>query len=127
MFSKIFESFNPCAFGLIANQSITHLYPNSFAGEIVAVAIFSPLLFFYNFTEELEAMKKICKGRPISIVNGKTKNLDAYEKESDSITFIQYQAGAMGLNLQKANKTIFFNRPKTKPRNTCKNRIIRNV
>lgn len=66
------------------------------------------LIVFYNFTEELEAMKKICKGRPISIVNGKIKNLDAYEKEHNSITFIQYQAGAMGLNLQKANKTIFF-------------------
>lgn len=66
------------------------------------------LIVFYNFTEELEAMKKICKDRPISIVNGKTKNLDAYEKEPNSITFIQYQAGAMGLNLQKANKSIFF-------------------
>lgn len=31
-----------------------------------------------------------------------------YEQYDNSITFIQYQAGAMGLNLQKANKIIYF-------------------
>ena len=35
----------------------------------------------------------------------------AYENYEDSITFIQYQAGAMGLNLQKANKMIYFSLP----------------
>jgi SNF2 family DNA or RNA helicase len=49
--------------------------------------------------------------RPTSIVNGKTKDLTAYEKYDDSITFIQYQAGAMGLNLQKANKIIYYSPP----------------
>ena len=46
--------------------------------------------------------------RPISIINGKEKDLTAYEESADSITFVQYQAGAMGLNLQKANKIIYF-------------------
>ena len=36
------------------------------------------------------------------------KDLTAYEEQSDSVTLIQYQAGAMGLNLQKANKVIYF-------------------
>ena len=46
--------------------------------------------------------------RPFSVVNGETKDLTAYEEHGDSITFVQYQAGAMGLNLQKANKVIYF-------------------
>jgi SNF2 family DNA or RNA helicase len=50
-------------------------------------------------------------GRPVSVVNGHEKNLTAYEHEDDSVTFVQYQAGAMGLNLQKANKIIYFTIP----------------
>lgn len=71
------------------------------------------LIVFYNFNEELDAMITITKRqeRPYSIVNGSTKDLTAYEKEKDSITFVQYQSGAMGLNLQKANKTIYFTLP----------------
>ena len=46
--------------------------------------------------------------RPVSIVNGSVKDLFAYENCDNSITFIQYQAGAMGLNLQKANKIVYF-------------------
>jgi SNF2 family DNA or RNA helicase len=71
------------------------------------------LIVFYNFTEELNRMETLLmnENRPISIVNGSYKNLDAYEKHNDSITFIQYQSGAMGLNLQKANKIIYFTLP----------------
>ena len=49
--------------------------------------------------------------RPYSVLNGSTKDLMAYEKCSDSITFIQYQAGAMGGNFQKANRIIYFTLP----------------
>lgn len=68
------------------------------------------LIVFYNFNCELEALQKICenRNRPCSIVNGSIKNLTAYEQESNSVTLVQYQAGAMGLNLQKANKIIYF-------------------
>jgi SNF2 family DNA or RNA helicase len=45
------------------------------------------------------------------MVNGTIKTLDNYETEDNSITFIQYQAGSMGLNLQKANKIIYFTPP----------------
>lgn len=68
------------------------------------------LIIFYSFKEELEVMKKLVD-RSISIVNGEIKDLSAYEAHSDSITFIQYQAGSMGLNLQKANKIIYFSLP----------------
>ncbi|MBR5582969.1 MAG: ATP-dependent helicase [Lachnospiraceae bacterium] len=68
------------------------------------------LIVFYNFNAELDALKNICGTleRPVSEVNGHCKNLIAYEQESNSVTLIQYQAGAMGLNLQKANKIIYF-------------------
>lgn len=68
------------------------------------------LIVFYNFNEELNTMKTALAEleRPFSIVNGETKDLTAYEESGDSITFLQYQAGAMGLNLQKANKIIYF-------------------
>ena len=71
------------------------------------------LIVFYNFNEELNQLKKIAESleRPVSEVNGHVKDLDAYEHEVDSITFVQYQAGAMGLNLQKANKIIYFTLP----------------
>ena len=70
------------------------------------------LIVFYNFNDELD---KLCdlvfESRPISIVNGKTKDLSAYEQYDNSITYVQYQAGAYGLNLQKANKVIYFTLP----------------
>lgn len=69
------------------------------------------LIVFYNFTYELNYLKGLTIDRPVSIVNGQYKDLKAYEDCDNSITFIQYQAGAMGLNLQKANKIIYFTPP----------------
>lgn len=68
------------------------------------------LIVFYNFNAELQELKKICKDldKPTSEVNGHCKDLTAYETEDNSVTLIQYQAGAMGLNLQQANKIIYF-------------------
>lgn len=71
------------------------------------------LIIFYNFNIELTEIYKLAleKKRPFSQVNGSMKDLDAYENKTDSITAIQYQSGAMGLNLQKANKIIYFSPP----------------
>lgn len=70
------------------------------------------LIVFYNFNEELYAMKKVVgKSRPISEINGSVKDLTAYENDSNSITFIQYQSGSMGINAQKANKIVYFSLP----------------
>lgn len=68
------------------------------------------LIVFYNFNDELKELKRIVEEleRPISEVNGHTKDLGAYETEDNSITFVQYQSGAKGLNLQKSNKIIYF-------------------
>ena len=69
------------------------------------------LIVFYNFTEELWALKELVGDRPTSIICGQMKDLSAYVDCDNSITFVQYQAGAMGLNLQKANKVIYFSPP----------------
>lgn len=71
------------------------------------------LIVFYNFQNELLALSNILieHERPFSIINGSTKDLSAYENSEDSVILIQYQAGAMGLNLQKANKIIYFTPP----------------
>ena len=76
------------------------------------------LIVFYNFTEELFRMQDVLLqinfndySKRFSVVNGKEKHLQNYEDKSNSITFIQYQAGAMGLNLQKASRMIFFTLP----------------
>ena len=68
------------------------------------------LIVFYNFKEELNKLEQIAKQYTdhISTVNGELKDLAAYDQYEDSITFVQYQAGAMGLNLQKANKIVYF-------------------
>ena len=71
------------------------------------------LIVFYNFSPELKELLEICKDndRPVSVVNGHTKNLEAFENAENSVTLIQYQAGSMGLNLQKANKIVYFTPP----------------
>lgn len=76
------------------------------------------LIVFYNFTAELNAMQDVLLAedfegysKRFSVVNGKLKALQNYESKDDSITFIQYQAGAMGLNLQKACRIIYFTPP----------------
>lgn len=71
------------------------------------------LIVFYNFNDELDKLIEIAKqiNKSISIVNGHEKNLRCYEEYNDTVTFIQYQAGSMGLNLQKANKIIYFTPP----------------
>ena len=71
------------------------------------------LIVFYNFNDERKKISDLCEevGRPLSVVAGDLKDLSAYEEHENSITLIQYQAGAMGLNLQKANKIVYFTPP----------------
>lgn len=72
------------------------------------------IIVFYNFTDEMKQLYKIAHEefeRPCSLINGEIKNLEAYETCEDSVTFVQYQAGSMGLNLQKANKIVYFTLP----------------
>lgn len=71
------------------------------------------VLVFYNFREEFNIIKSICQQleKPLSWINGDSRNLASYKEKSDSVTAIQYQSGALGENLQLANKAIYFSPP----------------
>lgn len=66
------------------------------------------VIIFYNWNKELDIIKSLVGERPISELNGHKSDLTNYEKYDDSVTLVQYQAGAKGQNFQKANKLIFF-------------------
>lgn len=71
------------------------------------------IIIFYNFKYECERLKAICTklNKPLSIVNGEIRDLNNYDTLENTVILIQYQAGSMGLNLQKANKIIYFSLP----------------
>ena len=109
---------------LVGDTTLTQmLYERQLCGAYNAekLAVFADILdstndrliVFYNFNDELDALTTICekRQRPFSIVCGVVKDLEDYKNENDSVTLIQYQAGAMGLNLQKANKIIYYSPP----------------
>jgi SNF2 family DNA or RNA helicase len=68
------------------------------------------LVVFYNFNAELFELDQIARNlkKAVSYVTGRVKDLSAYENTENSVIFVQYKAGAMGLNLQKANKIVYF-------------------
>ncbi|MBP2655622.1 MAG: hypothetical protein H6Q73_3191 [Firmicutes bacterium] len=68
------------------------------------------MIIFYNFIAEFEFIKTLTE-RPISYINGAETDLANYETCSDSITLVQYQAGAMGHNLQLSNIIVYFTLP----------------
>ena len=71
------------------------------------------LIVFYNFNNELRQLEDVCikLNKPVSIVNGFEKDLSCYNEYDNAVVLVQYQAGAYGLNLQKANKIIYFSPP----------------
>lgn len=71
------------------------------------------LVVFYNFNDEWHKLGRITDelGRPSGVVNGQFKHPEILDKYDNGILFVQYQAGAYGLNLQSANKIIYFTLP----------------
>lgn len=71
------------------------------------------IIIFYNFQAEHEKIVGLCNElkKPVSTVSGQERDLSYYDTFDNSVTLIQYQAGAMGLNLQKCNKIIYFSLP----------------
>lgn len=71
------------------------------------------IVVFYNFNDELDILTNICKElkRTTAVFNGEKHEIEEYKRHEDCIIFCQYQAGAMGLNLQQGNKVIYFTLP----------------
>jgi len=65
------------------------------------------LLIFCNFKKEIEVIRGLTD-KPISVVTGDEKDLTNYDKYDNSVTLLNFQAASQGLNLQKANKIIYF-------------------
>ena len=71
------------------------------------------VIVFYNFTSELEVLLEVVKKLelPVCVFNGDNKDLKPFYTNDRCILFAQYQAGARGLNLQDANKIIYYTLP----------------
>lgn len=72
--------------------------------ELLEQAGDEPVIVFYSWTAELKILESICERlkRPVSVVNGQRKDLQAYEQnEPGTVILAQYQAASMGLNLQE--------------------------
>lgn len=71
------------------------------------------LVVFYNFDVELEVLtEELAKrGRPYGVLNGKAHDLSQFFDTDDGVALIQYQSGAMGVNLQQADTCVYFSPP----------------
>lgn len=70
------------------------------------------VVVFYNFKAECDQISALCDllDRPHCEINGYTHDLTNFKRDG-CVCIVQYQAGAMGLNLQKARYTVYFSPP----------------
>ena len=71
------------------------------------------LVVFYNFDVELEGLTAELEKRyrAYGVLNGKTHDLSPFFDTDDGVALIQYQSGAMGVNLQQADTCVYFSPP----------------
>ena len=71
------------------------------------------VIVFYNFRKEHHLIKKLAEEleKPASHINGDGTDLENYDTKDNSVTLVQYQAGSTGVNLQKANRVIYYSLP----------------
>ncbi|MGX7091210.1 DEAD/DEAH box helicase [Hutsoniella sourekii] len=69
------------------------------------------IVVFYNYTSELEAIKEIIKDKQVFEVHGGAQHIPKKKDWADitnSVTLVQYQAGAAGIELQYANVVVYY-------------------
>ena len=69
------------------------------------------IVVFYNYVSELETIKEVAKDKTIFEVNGNKQELppkDTWQDLKNTVTLVQYQAGAAGIELQYANIVVYY-------------------
>lgn len=69
------------------------------------------IVIFYYYQKEIDALKAKIKDKRFFVVNGQESSLPAkkdWASLKNTVTFVQYQAGAAGIELQYANTVIFY-------------------
>ena len=66
------------------------------------------IIVFYNFYKELDLLIDACKDRPYGVVNGEKKDVKPFKDNDNGVLFAQYQSASYGLNLQEANRIVYF-------------------
>ncbi|WP_269758322.1 hypothetical protein [Thalassobacillus sp. C254] len=107
---EIFDSIPKLQHGLRfhANQKDKLKY-----SEMLAEGTKENMIFFYYYQEEKEELKKVMKklGKTIFEVSGQETNLPdkrKWEGLDNSVTLVQYMAGAAGIELQYSNLVVFY-------------------
>lgn len=81
--------------------------------EMLAEGTNENIIIFYYYQEEKNKLKDVMKklGKTIFEVSGQVTNLPGkadWSELKNSVTIVQYQAGAAGIELQYANMVIFY-------------------
>lgn len=69
------------------------------------------IVVFYNYNSELDAIKEITKDKTVYEVNGSKQHLppkSEWANTKNSVTLVQYMAGAAGIELQYANIVVYY-------------------
>lgn len=69
------------------------------------------IVVFYNFRKELDVIRKIAGKRHFCEINGDHHDQSTFDKYDDCVIAVQIKSGAMGLNLQKSNFTVYYSLP----------------
>lgn len=70
------------------------------------------VVVFYNFKSECDQITALCDllGKPYCEINGYRHDIIEFDKDG-CVCVVQYQSGAMGLNLQAARYTVYYSPP----------------
>ncbi|PWA08630.1 DNA helicase [Pueribacillus theae] len=107
---ELFDNIAKLQHGLrfYANQSDKLKYT-----EMLLEGTEENIIIFYNYKQENEELKKIAKKlkKKVFEVSGSKTNLPdkvVWPELKNSVTIVQYQAGAAGIELQYANIVVFY-------------------
>ncbi|MGG3987712.1 helicase-related protein [Bacillus smithii] len=79
--------------------------------EMLANGTSENVVIFYYYQQEKDSLLEMLKDKTVFEVSGKTTKIphkEEWENLKNTVTLVQYQAGAAGIELQYANVVIFY-------------------